>query len=127
IRAQNMIKSPEKYWELKLGVNWTTIYNFKEAVTSLKKVVGISAAKRVYIKRTKKGGVTMKIEWYYRNDDESEKYETLLKKGKKIELIIPPEIPLTREVNTKKIKSLNKLLIELATQNWRNDPELAWL
>lgn len=93
IRAQSMIKSPEKYWELyseigevrKLGVEWTTIYNFKEALTSLKKVVGISEAKRILIKRSKNGGVTMKTEQYYRNDDESKKYETLLKKGKKIQ------------------------------------------
>ncbi|KAJ8964791.1 hypothetical protein NQ314_004598 [Rhamnusium bicolor] len=58
-------------------VEWKTVYDFKEALNSLKKVVGISEAKRILIKRTKNGGVVMKTEQYYRNDDESKKYETL--------------------------------------------------
>ncbi|KAJ8971364.1 hypothetical protein NQ314_000737 [Rhamnusium bicolor] len=91
-------------------VEWKTVCDFKEALNSLKKVVGISEAKRILIKRTKNGGVVMKTEQYYRNDDESKKYETLLKKGKQIGSI-----------------KLSELLIELATENWRSDAELAWL
>ncbi|KAJ8940853.1 hypothetical protein NQ314_010556 [Rhamnusium bicolor] len=108
-------------------VEWKTVYDFKEALNSLKKVVGISEAKRILIKRTKNGGVVMKTEQYYRNDDESKKYETLLKKGKQIGSIKLSEVPLTRGIKKKKIKSLTKLLIELATENWRSDAELAWL
>ncbi|KAJ8955092.1 hypothetical protein NQ314_006975 [Rhamnusium bicolor] len=37
------------------------------------------------------------------------------------------EVPLTRGIKKKKIKSLTKLLIELATENWRSDAKLAWL
>ncbi|KAJ8967160.1 hypothetical protein NQ314_003048 [Rhamnusium bicolor] len=108
-------------------VEWKTVYDFKEALNSLKKVVGISEAKRILIKRTKNGGVVMKTEQYYRNDDESKKYETLLKKGKQIGSIKLSEVPLTRGIKKKKIKSLTKLLIEFATETWRSDAELAWL
>lgn len=38
-----------------------------------------------------------------------------------------PEVAHKQKLKGKKIKSLNKLLLALAGENWRTDPELAWL
>ncbi|KAL1493600.1 hypothetical protein ABEB36_009301 [Hypothenemus hampei] len=62
------------------------------------------------------------------NEDPNKKFETLLKKGKKLQNLKLSEVPIQHPIKQKKMKSLTNLLIQLATADWRNDePELAWL
>ncbi|KAF2902691.1 hypothetical protein ILUMI_03495 [Ignelater luminosus] len=93
----------------KLGTDWK-IYNIKDAFRSMNKIQEISKAKRiVIIKRSEK------------------KQLRLLKKGKKLDNIKFPEVNLVHEIKHKQLVSLHKLLVQLATENWREDPELQWL
>ncbi|KAF2891520.1 hypothetical protein ILUMI_14653 [Ignelater luminosus] len=73
----------------------------------MNKIRGISEAKRiVIIKRPEKKTVV---------------------KGKKLYNIKFPEVNLVHEIKHKKLVSLHKLLVQLATDNWREDTELQWL
>lgn len=134
LRAYSVLKSPQKYYEIyskfgkvrKLGDDWK-VYDFKQALAVLKKIDAISDAKRILFKRTSRGGVCMKTEQFYRNDDFGTKYQTLLKKGTTLEMIQLREVPLRRDIKAKKVVSLLKLLVQLGGDNWSSDPELAWL
>lgn len=57
------------------------------------------------IKRIKNGGVAIKTEQYYRNDDPTKSYETLLKKGRKIDGIVIPEVAHKQKLKGKKLKA----------------------
>lgn len=59
----------------------TLLYNFKEALSSIKKVNGISEVKTIMFNRMKNGGIAIKSQqYYYRNDDPAKNYDTVLKK-----------------------------------------------
>nr|CAH7716416.1 unnamed protein product [Callosobruchus chinensis] len=134
IRSHSTIKSPEQYWKLysqvglvrKLGTDWE-IYDVKSALSTFRKIDGISHAKRVLIKRTTQQRVAVKTEIFYRNDDDSSKYLTLIKKNRKIENLNFPKLPLNHEIKGKKLASLHNLLVQLSTEKWREDEELQWL
>lgn len=134
-RSYSTIKTPTQYYKIyaktgevrKLGTDWS-IYDIKTALDSLKKIEGISAAKRIIIKRsTKKTDILLKTEMWYRNDDPTKKFGTLLKRGKSLRNIRLPTVALLNEIKPKKLHSLSKLLVELSGPNWANDPELTWL
>lgn len=133
IRAKNVIKSPNEYYDLyssigtvrKLGSDWK-LYNIKETVSSMNKLQGIFEAKRIILKRSE-NRCLVKVENFYRNDDPARVFSSLLKKGKSLRNVKFSEVPLIHEVKPKKLKSLEKLLIQLASENWREDPELQWL
>lgn len=134
-RSFSTIKTPTKYYEIyskkgevrKLCTDWI-VSDIKTALDSLKKIEGISAAKRVIIKRSKiTGDILLKTELYYRNDDISKKFETLLRRGKKLRTIKLPDIVLQNPIKPKKLNSLSKLLVELSGSNWAEDPDLTWL
>lgn len=112
----------------KLGTDWI-IYDYKQALSSLKKITGISASKRIIIKRSieEKNKILIKTETFYNNDDPQKQFQTLLKRGKTLERITLPEVPLVQSIKEKKLISLHKLLVELATADWRADPELIWM
>ncbi|KAJ8942681.1 hypothetical protein NQ314_010003 [Rhamnusium bicolor] len=118
-RVQNTAKKIKR-------VEWKTVYDFKEALNSLKKVVGISEAKRILIKRTKNGGVVTKLSNIIEMTMNQKNMKLCGKRGKnrKYRAVRSNTYSGNKE---KKIKSLTKLLIELATENWRSDAELAWL
>lgn len=134
IRSYSTIKSPLKYYEIyskkgevrKLGTDWI-VSDVKVALNSLKKIEGISAAKRIIIKRSKNDNILLKTELFYRNDDPSKPFQTLLKRGKKLSTIELPNVALQNTIKPKKLKSLSNLLVELSGANWVNDPELTWL
>lgn len=134
LRAHTEIKSPEKYREIyvkvgqvkSLGKDWKLI-DIKHASHVLKKIEGISEAKRIIIKKTSQQKVVVKPELFYRNDDPQKKYVTLLQRGKKLNSAELPDLNLGRKLKEKKIKSLRKLLTEMATADWSQDPQLEWL
>nr|CAI5858039.1 unnamed protein product [Callosobruchus analis] len=133
IRSHSTIKSPEKYWKLysqvgsvrKHGTDWE-IYDVKSALSTFKKTDGISYAERALIKRITQR-VAVKTVMFYRNDDDSAKYLTLIMKNKKIENLNFPKLPLNHEIKGKKLASLHNLLVQLSTEKWRGDEELQWL
>ncbi|KAF2882622.1 hypothetical protein ILUMI_23548 [Ignelater luminosus] len=45
----------------------------------------------------------------------------------KLDNIKFPEVNLVHEIKHKKVVSLHKLLVQLTTENWREDPKLQWL
>ncbi|KAK5644754.1 hypothetical protein RI129_006054 [Pyrocoelia pectoralis] len=108
LRRHAVIKTPEKYWELystvgeirKLGPDWS-LFNIKEALGSLKKVVGISTSKRIIIKKRPVSGVVMKSELLYRSDDFAKKFQTLLKPRKRLAQIVLPDVPLGHAIKQK--------------------------
>ncbi|KAK5638653.1 hypothetical protein RI129_012948 [Pyrocoelia pectoralis] len=135
LRRHAVIKTPEKYWELystvgeirKLGPDWS-LFNIKEALGSLKKVVGISTSKRIIIKKRPVSGVVMKSELLYRSDDLAKKFQTLLKPRKRLAQIVLPDVPLGHAIKQKKLDSLQKLLVTLSGEEWYDtDPELKWM
>lgn len=134
IRSHSTIKSPEKYYELyskvglvrKLGTEWE-ICDIKSALCVFKKLEAISQVKRIFIRRTSNHRVAVKTEMFYRNDDESTKYQTLIKKNKRIDNVNFPTLPLHHKIKGKKLKSLHNLLEQFSSENWRDDKELQWL
>lgn len=140
LRSHAFIKSPEKYYEIystkgevrKLGSDWI-LYNIKDAVLSLKKIPGISTAKRIIITRgrqtttTGEDKILVKTEILYRNDDECKKFSSLLKPKKKLSNIVLPELPIRNAIKKKKLDSLSKFLVSLSGKEWATDPELTWL
>ncbi|XP_072402171.1 uncharacterized protein [Diabrotica undecimpunctata] len=134
-RSYSTIKTPTQYYDIyskkgevkQLGRDWT-VYDIKTALTCLKKIEGISAAKRIIIKRSQNNNnILLKTELFYRNDDPSKQFQTLLKRGKKLSTLHLPAVELQNEIKPKKLQSLSKLLVELSGVNWVNDPELTWL
>lgn len=134
-RSFSTIKSPTQYYDIyskkgevrQLGNDWV-VYDIKSALKSLKKIEGISAAKRIIIKRTKnKSDILLKTELFYRNDDPSKQFQTLQKRGKKLGAVQLPTVALHNTIKPKKFQSLSKLLRELSGPNWVKDPELTWL
>lgn len=134
-RSYSTIKTPTQYYEIyskkgvvrQLGTDWV-VYDIKTALKSLKKIEGISAAKRIIIKRSQNNtDILLKTELLYRNDDPTKQYQTLLKRGKKLATLQLPAVALHNEIKPKKLLSLSKLLVELSGENWVNDPELTWL
>lgn len=107
------------------------MYAVKEALHSLKKIPGISEAKRIKIirKPQNKGEdkVLIKTEVLYRNDDATKQYFSLLKPKKKLSNIHLPVLPLGHAIKEKKIDSLSKFLVSLSGKDWVADPELKWL
>ncbi|KAK5648042.1 hypothetical protein RI129_002934 [Pyrocoelia pectoralis] len=70
VRSHSTIKSPTKYYEIysktgevrRLGADWF-VFDIKAALDTLKKIQGISAAKRIFIKRSKnKTDILLKTE-----------------------------------------------------------------
>lgn len=134
-RSYSTIKTPTQYYDIyskkgdvkQLGRDWI-VYDIKAATSSLKKIEGISAAKRIIIKRSQNNSdILLKTELFYRNDDPSKQFQTLLKRGKKLSTVHLPAVKLQNEIKPKKLQSLSKLLVELSGEHWVNDPELTWL
>lgn len=138
LRSHAFIKSPDKYYEIyskkgqvrKLGSDWI-LYDIKNAALSLKKIIGISEAKRIIITRGKptsgEDKILYKTEALYRNDDASKKFSSLLKPKKKLSSIVLPELPMKHAVKKKKLDSLSQFLVSLSGKEWASDPELTWL
>lgn len=138
LRSHAFIKSPEKYYEIyskkgqvrKLGSDWI-LYDIKNAALSLKKITGISEAKRIIITRSRQTAgedkILYKTEVLYRNDDLTKKFSSLLKPKKKLRNIVLPELPMKHAVKKKKLDSLSQFLVSLSGKEWASDPELTWL
>ncbi|KAI4466135.1 btb domain transcription factor [Holotrichia oblita] len=77
LRAHSILEFPEKYWDI-----YSQFGDVRKLGQDLNKVSAISDAKRLLFKRTAAGGVC----------------PTLLKKGKKLEMIILPKVPLNRQI-----------------------------
>lgn len=134
IRSHCVIKSPEGYYKLYrqvgtvkiLGRDWILL-DIKHALNVLKKIVGISEAKRIIIRKSaNKRNVVVKTEMFYTNDSQTQ-FFTLLKKGKNLNNISFPVLALRHKIKEKKVQSLKKLLQEMASTQWAEDPELEWL
>lgn len=65
----------------------------------MNKISAISDAKRLRFKRIEEK----------RNADFGSKYQTLPEKGKKIEMITTPEVPINRQIKDKEVVSLHKI------------------
>lgn len=138
LRSHAFIKTPEKYYEIysqqgqvrKLGSEWV-LYDVKQAVHSLKKIPGISEARRIIIVRkpqTKgEDKILIKTEVLYRNDDATKQFSNLLKPKKKLSSLRLPVLPIGHQIKIKKLDSLSKLLVSLSGKDWAADPELQWL
>ncbi|KAK4879514.1 hypothetical protein RN001_007660 [Aquatica leii] len=134
LRSYSVIKTPETYWSLytktgevrKLGIDWH-LRDIKNACACLQKLKGISGCKRIILKKTKSPNrVLVKTEVLYRNDDETKRFETLLKPRKRLDQVQIPELPIGHKIKTK-LESLKKLLISLSGEDWNQDPELKWM
>ncbi|KAK4873209.1 hypothetical protein RN001_015238 [Aquatica leii] len=132
LRSYSVIKTPETYWSLytktgevrKLEIDWH-LRDIKNACACLQKLKGISGCKRIILKKTKSPNrVLVKTEVLYRNDDETKRFETLLKPRKRLDQVQIPELPIGHKIKTKKLESLKKLLISLSGEDWNQDPEL---
>lgn len=136
LRKEPFIKTKECYHDLYkqvgnvrvLGEDWL-LYNIKGLETIFKKLPGISAMKRVVLKRfSEKGRTVVKCRCLtnYRFESEIECFQNLGKRGCSINSYTLDKFPLVRSLPPKKTDDLKKLLVAVYNNNWEKDPELAW-
>lgn len=132
-RKQEEIITKEDYYKLyeevgpvlKMGDDWK-VYDFKKLSTNLKRITGISQAKRFHILKknikNNKTYIVIKSELLYRNDDSTKKFETLLKRGKTMDNIQLKKPPLSRKLKPDKVKSVITLL-DPSDVHWKENFE----
>ena len=137
LRRNSEILKPEDYHNLYrnvgkvsvLGIDWK-VQDFKAFTSKLHKLEGISAMKRVRLKKkikASKTNVNVAMEVSYRLDDHSRgHWSSLLKRGSRVEDIIQPlNMPFCPgNVKTAKKTDVDRLLKQRFGDEWRNLSEL---
>lgn len=147
IRKQTEILKKEDYWEIFkqvgeircLGEDWH-LYDIKYLGNCLKKIVGISDAKRIYIQKNTKifrrkvviTNVKVRLENFYRNNMNEAK--SLLKIGQSLKHLSLPDCALGRNIKLRKLRDTDNLLDKCYSRedangikiNWREREDLNW-
>lgn len=137
IRKIDTILTKEKYWDIysqfgvvkKIDVDWQ-LFDVKGLSVSLKKLTGIQEFKRIFIKKfkTRDQGIVIKVKGvpFYRNDDETQQFNTLLKKRCIFRRLALKTIQIGRSLPKEKIRDLNNLLQKYGGENWESVEDLKW-
>lgn len=137
LKRHPTITSCEKYEEIysevgtvkRIGEDWKLL-DIKELEHWLKKIKGISDAKRIYLKKTMTtSGVTSVKACTYENFKFStgqERYEKLLKAKCEDEDMRLNEVALSRGIPEKKKASLKMLMLAQFGEEWEKSKDLEW-
>lgn len=130
-KKRTEILKKEDYWnifgevgEVKcLGKDWE-LFKWKSLADCFKKVENIRDAKRIFIKKSSQGKITIRIEPYYKNEIGAE--VSLLKKGKSFQSMSLQKVVLGRKLKDKKLKDIENLLDKSYSKLDANNVKISW-
>lgn len=103
------------------------IFDIKAALSVLQILENISESKRILFKRGSKDNMLVKSEMYFCNEDLSKPYKTYLKRGKNLQNLKLPQLPIGQPISEEKKTDLEKLLVSYGGPEWFHDEGFRWL
>lgn len=118
-----------KHGKLKIIGNDWVVYDWKKQAASHMKTAAqlhfrISQCKRIVIRKTKMGNLTVRGEVSYNSNAAAERI--IFKLNHRPHDINPDEIPIGVRIKKEKCSDVNQLLIKHFGDNWKSLPDLQW-